>query len=90
MNPAQRVIEKCGAGELKRGIVVVSEITGVHTTRVYRWTYPKSRGGTGGTIPSQHQQALLDGARTRFIDLSPADFFELPGDSRVIEEGAAA
>lgn len=81
MNPAQRVIEKCGGGEMSRGVVVVSEITGVHSSRVHRWTYPKERGGTGGTIPSQHQQTILDGATERGIDLRPSDFFEQPDDA---------
>lgn len=65
---------------MSRGVVVVSEITGVHSSRVHRWTYPKERGGTGGTIPSQHQQVLLDGALARGLGLRPSDFFELPDD----------
>lgn len=70
MNIAQRVIDKCG------GPAKVAEMVGVHQSRVYRWTYPKDRGGTGGTIPSKHQEKLLNRARRRGINLSPADFFE--------------
>jgi len=78
MNPAQRIIEKCGDGDFARGVAVVAEMAGVHPTRVHRWTYPKKRGGTGGTIPSAHQQVILDGARERRIPLTPEDFFEKP------------
>jgi len=67
---AARVIEKCG------GHQAVAEITGVHISRVHRWTYPKDRGGTDGVIPTGHQQTLLSEAVKRGIDLSPEDFFD--------------
>jgi hypothetical protein len=69
MDVAKHVIEKCGGPEK------VAEMLGCHVTRVYRWTYPAERGGTGGIIPSKRQGALLVAARARGIDLSPADFF---------------
>lgn len=81
MNQAYRVIEKCGGGDFGRGVAIVAEIAAVHTSRVHRWTYPKERGGTGGTIPSQHQQAILDGAKARGIELRPEDFFEIKGEA---------
>ena len=68
-NVAEQVIEKCG------GHQTVAEMAGVHVSRVHRWTYPKNRGGTGGLIPTQHQQTLLNEARKRGIDLGPPDFF---------------
>lgn len=43
-----------------------------------------------GFIPAPQQSKVLEAARALSIDLSPADFFELPGDSRAVEEGAAA
>jgi hypothetical protein len=70
LNPAAHVIEKCG------GHRVVADWLGVHVSRVHRWTYPSSRGGTGGSIPTKHQQALLQKAREQGIDLCPADFFD--------------
>ncbi|MGP9819229.1 hypothetical protein ACTZWW_04370 [Salinarimonas sp. NSM] len=48
---------------------------GVNVSRVYRWTYPVARGGTGGVIPARHQAKLLTTARERGIELEPADFF---------------
>lgn len=67
---ASRIIEKCGGHE------AVAAMAGVHVTRVFRWTYPKERGGTGGIIPHRHQQTLLCKAREQGIALDPADFFE--------------
>ena len=66
---ADIVIAKCG------GHAVVAEICGVHITRVYRWTYPRERGGSGGLVPTRHQMQLLEGARKRGIDLRPEHFF---------------
>lgn len=69
MTQAERIIAKCG------GISVVSEMTGVNHTRVYRWQITKARGGTGGLIPSRYHQTILDAAKARGVDLTPADFF---------------
>ncbi|UYW24875.1 hypothetical protein OKC48_16510 [Methylorubrum extorquens] len=67
---AASIIAKCN------GHAVVADICGVHVTRVYRWTYPVEKGGSGGLIPSRHQALLLKGARERGIDLRPEDFFD--------------
>lgn len=72
---AKHVIEKCG------GHRVVAEMLGIHVSRVYRFTHPKERGGTGGTIPSRHQVTLLREAGRRGIVLSPADFFDFGADA---------
>lgn len=69
-NVAAGIIEKCG------GHAKVAEICGVHVTRVYRWTYPVAKGGSGGVVPTRHQAILLRGARERGIKLAPEDFFE--------------
>lgn len=91
MNQAQRIIEKCGGGDAGRGVAIVAEITGIHRSRIWRWTYPKERGGTGGTIPSNHQQEILVRARERGIDLTPEDFFEpLHAAGSVLLSGEAA
>lgn len=70
MTPAERVINILGGAD------AVADICGVHRTRVFRWTYDRARGGTGGLIPAQHQQTLLDFARANGLDLKPDDFFE--------------
>jgi len=68
LDPANTVISKVG------GFDAVAEITGAHVSRVYRWTYPAERGGTGGTIPQRYHRTLLDYARGHSIDLSAEDF----------------
>lgn len=68
LNPAKSIIAKIG-------IEKVSEITGKHVSRVYRWMYPKERGGTGGMIPHSEAPALLAYAQAHSIDLTAGDFF---------------
>jgi hypothetical protein len=68
LDPAKSVIAKIGIGE-------VSAITGKHISRVYRWMYPRHRGGTGGIIPQADAFRLLAHARATGLDLKPDDFF---------------
>ena len=72
MNPAKRIIEKFG------GHRVVAGILGLSVVSVYRFTYPKEKGGTGGLVPSEHVQTLLTVAPDLGVDLSASDFFESP------------
>ena len=67
--PAATVIAVCG------GAAIVAEIVERDLARVHRWTYERDRGGTGGHIPGNLHQKLLDGARGRGIDLRPEHFF---------------
>lgn len=72
LDPAHTVIQTLG------GFEAVSKITGKHISRVYRWTYPKGRGGTGGYIPQTDAEKLLAHAKAKRIRLSAADFFAAP------------
>jgi len=69
MSIAESVIRKCG------GPVRVAGWLGLSVTQVYRWTYPRERGGTGGVVPARRQGELLAKAQAAGIDLTPADFF---------------
>lgn len=69
--PAHIVITKFG------GHGAVAEALNIDLSRVYRWTYDKARGGTGGIIPAKHQAALMAAAQVRGVELSPADFFQI-------------
>jgi aspartate carbamoyltransferase catalytic subunit len=69
LNPAAHVIARCG------GAAAVAQMLGLHVSNVHRWTYEKGRGGTGGRIPTRHQQALIERAAERGIPLGPDDFF---------------
>lgn len=68
LEPAHSVIRKIG-------IAKVAEVTGKHVSRVYRWMYPKEKGGTGGLIPQAEAMLLLEYARATGIKLSADDFF---------------
>ena len=71
MTIAGRIIEKCG------GVSRTAELVGRSKSWVYRWTYPKDKGGTGGSVPRSAQEALLDAARKGKVQISPADFFDV-------------
>lgn len=74
---ADQVIFRCG------GKKVVSDWLGLDLAQVYKFTYPKEKGGTGGLIPARHQPTLLAKAREAGRSLQATDFFEL--DPLVVE-----
>lgn len=71
---AENIITKCG------GAQVVADWLGLKVSAVHRWKYPPERGGTGGLVPSNRQQDLLEKARANGVDLTPDDFFAIPAD----------
>ena len=83
MEPASTIISKFG------GVSTVAAIAGVHRTRVWNWSQPKEKGGTGGFVPMAHIPKLLAAAAAKNIELSAEDFIPLPTPSRQPEAGAA-
>ena len=73
--PAALVIEKMG------GHARVAQLRGIDESQVYRWTYPRSNGGTDGQVPTRHHRPLLEKARELGLPLEPADFFETPSQA---------
>jgi len=69
MDPAKTIISKIGGPE------IVAKVTGRDLSRVYRWMYPKARGGSDGVIPHREARKLLAHAVLNGIDVTPADFF---------------
>lgn len=69
MEPAKSIIELCG------GFAAVADMTGRNIAQVYRWTYAKEKGGTGGLIPADVQLKLMEAARAKGIPLTPEHFF---------------
>jgi hypothetical protein len=69
MTIAEKIIRKCG------GHRQVAAWLGLSLPQVYRWTYPREKGGAGGLVPARRQAALLAKARQAGIDLRPEDFF---------------
>lgn len=74
LEPARSIIEAFGNGDITAGISVVSEITGRDRSRVLRWMYPKTKGGTDGAIPTGAIQTLFSEAKRRDLQLT-ADTF---------------
>lgn len=72
---AKNVILKCGHGSFALGVRFICAALTVNKSCVYRWTYPRERGGSGGVIPGRHQSALLNAAHKSGIDLAAEDFF---------------
>ena len=70
MTPAERVIEKLG------GPKRVAKVLKIDQSNVYRWNYPRKKGGNDGQVRGRHMQKLLAYARKHGIDLDPSDFFE--------------
>jgi hypothetical protein len=72
LDPAKSIIDKCGGAD------VVARVSGADRSRVYRWTYPVERGGTGGVIPTRRARKLLAWATANSIKLSPSEFLAVP------------
>jgi hypothetical protein len=71
LDPAKSILDRIG-------YEAAAAVTGKHISRVYRWTYPTDRGGTGGVIPHADALKLLDHARANSIALTEADFMRAP------------
>lgn len=81
MEPAKTILDRIGVDN-------AAKITGKHISRVYRWMYPASRGGTGGIIPHGDAIKLLDHSRKQELGLTEADFMKAPSVA-LQEQGAA-
>lgn len=64
--PAARVISVMG------GVRETARALGISSSTVSRWQKPRDEGGTGGRVPTKHQAKLLDIARDRGVELTPA------------------
>lgn len=71
MEPAKSILDRIG-------VETAAKVTGKHITRVYRWKYPSSRGGTGGVIPHPDALKLLEHSRENGLGLVEADFLRQP------------
>lgn len=66
---AERILRKLG------GPRNVAQMLGTSPQAIYKWTYPREYGGTGGLIPHRRQLELMIVAKQRGIVLTPEDFF---------------
>lgn len=83
LEPASTVLTKIG------GVEVAAQVTGKHPSRIYRWTYPRAKGGTGGVVPHDDATKLLKHAQANGIALVPSDFFMVEAKSTSSTELAA-
>lgn len=78
-NQAERIIAKFGgARRLAKLMGQIDENEGRKPASVYRWTYPRERGGTGGIIPAAALKTIMKLARIEGIVLSETDLY--PGE----------
>ena len=75
LNPAHKIISKLG------GERAVANVLGLNESGVYRWSYPRERGGTDGRIPARHIPRLLTHANEVGEVLRLEEFFEEPSPS---------
>lgn len=87
LEPANTVLALIG------GVEVAAEVTGKHVSRIYRWTYSREKGGTGGVIPHEDATKLLKHASEKNIPLTAAHFFMVdqgpPSTAQPAEPAAA-
>lgn len=65
---AARIIEKFG------GAVPLARDLNTHRSNVCRWTYPASRGGTGGYIPTRRVPEIMKLAEMYGIEITQEDW----------------
>lgn len=76
---AERIIEKFGgARRLARILKETDPKNSLTPSSIYRWLYPKEKGGTGGKVPTQSLETVMRAARFEGILLTTEDLF--PGD----------
>lgn len=82
--PAARMIGKFSVQTLARW-------TGRDRSRVHAWTWPKSKGGTGGVVPHGVRGAIITGARDEFkVEVAYADFEPQEGEAYLPAEPVEA
>lgn len=72
LEPAASIINRLG------GFSAVAKLCNLHFTQIWRWTQPRSKKGTGGTIPQRHHLLLLAIAKKAGVPLTAADFLPRP------------
>ncbi|WP_455476593.1 hypothetical protein [Bartonella sp. B41] len=68
----------------------VSQLLGVHRTRVYVWLRPVSKGGTGGRIPIRHILTLLDEAARIGVPIKAEDFLSFSHKTQLCDSALSS
>lgn len=73
--PAERIVARFGVDRL-------AAWTRRHRSRVHAWTWPTSKGGTGGAIPLRLREAIIEGVKSELgEDLTYAEFEPQAGEA---------
>ncbi len=77
---AERVIAKFGGPyKLSKAVAALGDpAKTLHPVSIYRWVYPKAKGGTGGLIPTASMPLVIEAARYDGIFLSVDDLDPRP------------
>jgi hypothetical protein len=67
MTAAERVIKIFG------GATKLARLTNIDSSSVYRWNYPKEKGGTDGAIPHANHGKILAAAHRNGIKITRSD-----------------
>lgn len=49
----------------------------LHLITIYKWSYPRKEGGSGGAIPQRWHKPLLDSAMANGLELKPTDLMDI-------------
>lgn len=80
--PAERLIARFGAKRL-------ADWTGRHRSRVHAWSWPVSKGGTGGVVPVRLRAKIVAGALAELNQVLTGADFELQDGEVYLFEAAA-
>lgn len=73
---AQRIVDKFGgARRLASALHAADPSYARHPSNVYRWLYPREKGGTGGVIPTSALPLVITAARIEGIYLTADDLY---------------
>lgn len=77
---ALRIIEKFGGPlQLQHALELIEDPSQARSlASIYKWTYSKTNGGTGGLIPQNALQAVIRAARLSGICITNDDLFGDP------------
>ncbi len=77
MSQAERILMKFG-GPQRLARIFRAMGRSYHRVTLYKWTYPRAKGGTGGMIPTAAWGDVFDAARREGIYLTQEDMDPRP------------
>lgn len=76
LSQAARIFQKFGGvPNLCRALAMVGPTAARNLSAVYRWNLPKTKGGSGGLIPTSALGDVLQAARLEGIVITPEDTY---------------